>query len=740
MSTPETLELWGGVECTVNRIGDEFFDQVRKSGHHDRPEDIARFASVGFRAMRYPVLWERVAPEGLDRADWAWTDDRLERLRAAGIRPVATLLHHGSGPRTTHLLDPGFPEAFAEYAGAVATRYPWLEDYTPVNEPLTTARFSTLYGHWYPHHRDDRSFVTALLHELRAIVLAMARIREVTPGARLIQTEDAGRTYSTPGLALQAEFENHRRWLTTDFLTGRVTERHPLWEWLVRCGARRRDIDWLLDHHCPPAIVGLNYYLTSDRYLDERIGQYPAASHGGNGHERYADIEAVRVAGCEGSTFDRILDEAWERYGLPVALTEVHAACTREDQLRWLAAGWHAASLAKARGVDVRAVTMWSLLGAFDWNSLVVRDDHIYEVGAFDLRSTPPRSTALTALAKALANGTTLDPLSRQPGWWQRIRGETKHGRVAVEFTKERRDAPILIAGGTGTLGSALARACETRGLQAVALPRQRLDITSGEDIRRALDRWRPCAVINAAAYVRVDEADAHRDACWPVNTDGAEQLAIAAAAHHARYVMLSTDLVFDGQHTRPYVETDPANPLNVYGASKHAAEERIQQVVADALIVRTAAFFSPADPCNFLTRVLCELSAGREVVAAHDVVISPTYVPHLTDAMLDLLIDGERGIWHLANDGAVSWADFAVLAVQLAGLDATLVRRAPLAALGLGAARPRFSALASERGQVMPSLESAVREYLTASACLWRKRGARIRVGGAEALGHHRW
>ncbi len=739
MRTRETLELWGGVECTVNRVGDEYFDQVRKSGHHDRPEDIARFASVGFRAMRYPVQWERVAPEGLDNADWAWTDDRLERLREAGIRPIATLLHHGSGPRTTQLLDPAFPEAFAEYAGAVAKRYPWLEDYTPVNEPLTTARFSALYGHWYPHHRDDRSFVTALLHELRATVLAMARIREVNPAARLIQTEDSGRTYSTPGLAAQAEFENHRRWLTTDFLTGRVSDTHPLWEWLVRSGAPPRDIDWLLDHHCPPDIVGLNYYLTSDRYLDERIDWYPVASHGGNGRERYADIEAVRVAEWQGSTFDGILEEAWQRYGLPVALTEVHAACTREDQLRWFASAWHAASLARAGGVDVRAATMWSLLGAFDWNSLVVRDDRIYEVGAFDLRSMPPRGTALTTLANALATGTTPDPLARQPGWWQRIRGETSDGRVAVEFRKDQRDVPILIAGGTGTLGSALARACEARGLRAMALPRQRLDITSGEDIRRALDRWRPWAVINATGYVRVDEADAHPDACWRVNTDAAEQLATAAAAHDARYVMMSTDLVFDGQQTRPYVETDAPNPLNAYGQSKHAAEDAVRRVVPDSLIVRTAAFFGPADIYNFLTRVLCELSAGREVVAAEDVVVSPTYVPHLSDAMLDLLIDGERGIWHLANAGTVSWADFAALGAQLAGLDATLVRRAPLATLGVAAARPRFSALASKRGQVMPSLESAVREYVTASASLWRNGASKVGVAGGGALGRHR-
>ena len=131
MTRDAPLELWGGIECTVNRVGDTYFDQVRKSGHHVRHEDIASFATIGFRAMRYPVLWERVAPNGVARADWAWTDERLALLSAANIRPIATLLHHGSGPRSTNLLDPAFPEKFAEYAAAVAARYPWLRDYTP---------------------------------------------------------------------------------------------------------------------------------------------------------------------------------------------------------------------------------------------------------------------------------------------------------------------------------------------------------------------------------------------------------------------------------------------------------------------------------------------------------------------------------------------------------------------------------------------------------------------------------
>src|SRR3954452_13355596 len=112
--------------------------------------------------------------------------------------PIVTLCHHGSGPHYTNLLDDGFAPGVADHASAVAARYPWVRDWTPINEPLTTARFSALYGYWYPHAKDDGSFVRALLVECSAIRQAMRAIREVTPEAKLVQTEDMGRTYSTP--------------------------------------------------------------------------------------------------------------------------------------------------------------------------------------------------------------------------------------------------------------------------------------------------------------------------------------------------------------------------------------------------------------------------------------------------------------------------------------------------------------------------------------------------------------
>jgi len=146
-----SIELWGGVECTVNRVRNQYFNQLDRTGHWRRETDLDRFAELGLHALRFPLLWETLAPDSPEIIDWSWADQRLAKLRALGIRPVVGLLHHGSGPRYTDLIDPLFAEKFSRFARQVACRYPWIDAYIPTNEPLPTARFSALYGHWYPH-------------------------------------------------------------------------------------------------------------------------------------------------------------------------------------------------------------------------------------------------------------------------------------------------------------------------------------------------------------------------------------------------------------------------------------------------------------------------------------------------------------------------------------------------------------------------------------------------------------
>ena len=186
------LALWGGAECTINRVGDHFKDQTIASGHDARTDDLDRFAGLGITAIRYPLLWESFELCQDRKQLWEWHDERLARLRGRGVRPILGLVHHGSGLRATNLLAPDFAAGLAQHAAEAAGRYPWVQDWTPVNEPLTTARFSALYGLWYPHLRDETAFWLALVNQIDAVRAAMAAVRSINPRARLIQTEDLG--------------------------------------------------------------------------------------------------------------------------------------------------------------------------------------------------------------------------------------------------------------------------------------------------------------------------------------------------------------------------------------------------------------------------------------------------------------------------------------------------------------------------------------------------------------------
>ncbi|MDB5014519.1 MAG: sugar nucleotide-binding protein, partial [Daejeonella sp.] len=389
------MEVWGGIECTINRVYDTYFDQLSYAGYYDRENDLTLFKDLGIKKLRYPILWEKHQPNQDVEIDWLDTEKKLNQLIALGIEPIVGLVHHGSGPTYVKMQEESFSTGLAEYATKVASKFPSISYYTPINEPLTTARFCGLYGLWHPHKRDDASFIQILISECKATVLAMQAIRKVNPAAKLVQTEDLGKTHSTSVLNYQATFENHRRWLGFDLLCGRVNSSHKLYKYLIKNGASESQLSFFLINPCPPDILGFNHYLTSERYLDHEYKNYPKHTVGGNKKHRYADVEAVRVANLTMSGPHELLKEAWHRYQLPFAITEVHLHCTREEQIRWIDTIWKAANDLKNEGVDIQAVTFWALLGSFGWNKLLTKPKGDYESGVFDVTSGEPRSTAL---------------------------------------------------------------------------------------------------------------------------------------------------------------------------------------------------------------------------------------------------------------------------------------------------------------------------------------------------------
>ena len=410
------LQLWGGLECTINRVGDTWMDQMARCGHYDRPGDFERIAALGIKTLRYGLHWERFRHAGTLEL----FAEPLAAMQQLGIEPIAGLVHHGSGPDDTDLLDPAFPEKLAVYARHLAERFPGLRCYTPVNEPQTTARFSALYGHWYPHRRSFREYARALVNQLAATVLSMRAIRTVRPDAQFVSTEDGGKTWSTDPLRALCDEREARRWLGLDLLCGRVDRHHPMFAFLEANGIAEREILWFADNPCPPDVIGTNYYLTSDRFLDHRVENYPDWIAGGDtGDEPLVDIEAVRLRRDGIAGAGHLLTETWNRYRIPVAITECHlGGCSEEDQVRWLAEVWAGAQSARAHGADVAAVTVWSMLGSFDWCSLVTCDGGVYEPGVFDLRSGHPTPTPLAAAVQTLASGQRLEPEGL--GWWRR--------------------------------------------------------------------------------------------------------------------------------------------------------------------------------------------------------------------------------------------------------------------------------------------------------------------------------
>jgi dTDP-4-dehydrorhamnose reductase len=243
-------------------------------------------------------------------------------------------------------------------------------------------------------------------------------------------------------------------------------------------------------------------------------------------------------------------------------------------------------------------------------------------------------------------------------------------------------------------------------------LSRHELDITKESDIESAIKLYNPWAIINAAGFVRVDDAESEVEKCFDDNSKASWLLASACKRHGLPFMTFSSDLVFDGTKKSPYVEGDSINPLNIYGRSKAEAEKLVMDINPKALIIRTSSFFGPWDEYNFVTNVVNTLSANKSFIAAGDIFISPTYVPDLVNVSLDLLIDNEKGVWHITNKGSISWASLARKVSDRAGLDTALVESCPASHLNWKAVRPGYSVLKSEKGILLPSLDNALMRY----------------------------
>jgi beta-glucosidase/6-phospho-beta-glucosidase/beta-galactosidase len=355
-------------------------DEMEKTFHYKYWEkDFGLLTELGIEFLRYgpPYYKTHVGP---DQYDWDFTDATFSKLKELNITPIVDLCHFGVPDWMGNFQNPDFPELFAAYAAAFATRFPYIQLYTPINEIFITAMFSAQYGWWNERLSSDRAFVTALKHLCKANVLAMKEILKVQPEASFIQSESSEYFHAMdPDAAPLARFLNQKRFLSLDLTYGYPIN-VAMYEYLLGNGMTQAEYYWFINNqvkaHC---IMGNDYYVTNEHLV------YP------DGHTQAAgEIFGYYV----------ITNQYYKRYRLPVMHTETNIrmpACKE-----WLLKQWANVHRLRHDGVPMVGFTWYSLLHQVDWDS-ALRDDagRINELGLYDLdRNIMPVGEAYKTLIR----------------------------------------------------------------------------------------------------------------------------------------------------------------------------------------------------------------------------------------------------------------------------------------------------------------------------------------------------
>ncbi|HYI35839.1 MAG TPA: dTDP-4-dehydrorhamnose reductase [Thermoleophilaceae bacterium] len=271
----------------------------------------------------------------------------------------------------------------------------------------------------------------------------------------------------------------------------------------------------------------------------------------------------------------------------------------------------------------------------------------------------------------------------------------------------------LLVCGAGGMLGQDVVRAARFSNHEVAALDRDALDVSNERAVRRAMERERPAAVVNCAAYTAVDAAEDDRDAAMRLNADAARTVAAEAAAVGAAVVYPSTDYVFDGTGERPYVESDEPSPQSVYGQSKLAGEVDTAAANPRHFLVRTSWLFGISGR-NFVETMLDLGERDGSVVVVRDQIGSPTWTGHLAAGIVRMLDTDAYGLHHLSAAGECSWYDFAVAIFEEAGVDCRVLSTTT-AEFSRPAPRPAYSVLGTQWQDAihLPEWQVGLRGYL---------------------------
>jgi beta-glucosidase/6-phospho-beta-glucosidase/beta-galactosidase len=359
-----------GIENSIPTInqGRTRIDEMAKC-HHYRywKTDFDLSQELGIKALRYgPPLHTTWLGPG--RYDWSFADETFNELHRRNMVVIVDLCHFGLPDWLGNFQNPEFAVLFPDYARAFAQRYPWLQLYTPVNEMSICALFSARYGWWNEQLSDDRSFVTAMKHLVKANVLAMRAILEVQPDALFVQSESSEYFHAqNPSAIGPAETLNARRFLSLDLNYGRRVD-SGMYQYLTDNGMTRDEYAFFMNnnlkHYC---IMGNDYYQTNEHHVAEN-GDTSASG----------EIFGYAV----------ITQQYYDRYRLPVMHTETNMCegPAGDEAVRWLRKEWANVLSVRNSGVPVVGFTWYSLTDQVDWDSALREDKGVVNaLGLFDL-------------------------------------------------------------------------------------------------------------------------------------------------------------------------------------------------------------------------------------------------------------------------------------------------------------------------------------------------------------------
>ena len=274
----------------------------------------------------------------------------------------------------------------------------------------------------------------------------------------------------------------------------------------------------------------------------------------------------------------------------------------------------------------------------------------------------------------------------------------------------------VLVTGYAGQLGWDTVRLLEARGIECRGVDAEDFDLTDAQAVRNYVQAYRPTAIVHCAAYTNVDKAESQPEICAAVNGMGTVNLVRAALSVGAKVVFISTDYVFPGTGSTPWQINDPYGPLNVYGMSKVQGEDAVRSLMTRYFILRTSWVYGK-NGHNFVRTMLRLGKEKKEIRVVNDQVGSPTYTKDLARVICDMLPTEKYGIYHVRNEGYLSWYEFAKMIMDKAGLPCQVLP-VPSSEYPAPARRPLNSRLdgskLAEAGfEPMPAVENALDRYL---------------------------